>query len=68
VVVWQTGTVRLLSRMLIGRRTGPVFLTDRKAKPSVALVDVDPTTGRARLSYRRDEVVTGQGGVELASP
>jgi integrase/recombinase XerC/integrase/recombinase XerD len=39
--------------MLVGRRTGPVFLTDRKAKPSVALVDVDPTTGRARLSYRR---------------
>jgi len=39
--------------MLVGRRTGPVFLTERKAKPSVALVDVDPTTGRARLSYRR---------------
>jgi integrase/recombinase XerC/integrase/recombinase XerD len=53
VVVWQTGTARLLPRMLVGRRTGPVFLTDRKAKPSVALVDVDPTTGRARLSYRR---------------
>ncbi len=53
VVVWQTGTARLLPRMLVGRRTGPVFLTDRKAKPSVALVDVDPITGRARLSYRR---------------
>ncbi|MEV4383514.1 hypothetical protein [Streptosporangium sp. NPDC049644] len=33
--------------------TGPVFLTDRKARPSVALVDVDPRTSRARLSYRR---------------
>lgn len=57
VVVWQTGTARLLPRMLVGRRTGPVFLTDRKAKPSVALVDVDPTTGRARLSYRRGRAV-----------
>ncbi|MGW5922216.1 tyrosine-type recombinase/integrase [Nocardia fluminea] len=53
VVYWQTGTARLLPRMIAGRRRGPLFLTDRKAKPSVALVDVDRTTGRARLSYRR---------------
>jgi integrase/recombinase XerC/integrase/recombinase XerD len=30
-----------------------LFLTDRKAKPYVALDDVDSGTGRARLSYRR---------------
>jgi integrase len=53
VIVWQTGTARLLPRLLAGRKTGPVFLTDRKARPSVALVDVDPATRRARLSYRR---------------
>ncbi|KXF55418.1 hypothetical protein AXA44_37825 [Rhodococcus sp. SC4] len=53
VIAWQTGTARLLPRLLAGRRAGPVFLTDRRAKPSVALVDVDPTTGRGRLSYRR---------------
>jgi integrase/recombinase XerC/integrase/recombinase XerD len=53
VIVWQTGTARLLPRLLAGRKTGPVFLTDRKAKPSVALIDIDPITGRARLSYRR---------------
>jgi integrase/recombinase XerC/integrase/recombinase XerD len=53
VVVWQTGTARLLPRMLAGRRSGPVFLTDSNARPSVATLDVDPTTGRARLSYRR---------------
>jgi site-specific recombinase XerD len=53
VIVWQTGTARLLPRLLSGRRTGPVFLTDRRAKPSTALVDVDQTTGRGRLSYRR---------------
>lgn len=52
-VLWQTGTARLLARLLAGRKRGPVFLTDRKAKPSVALIDIDQTTGRARLSYRR---------------
>ncbi|MGY2118619.1 site-specific integrase [Nocardia gipuzkoensis] len=39
--------------MPAGRRSGPLFLTDRKARPSVAVNDVDPATGRARLSYRR---------------
>lgn len=52
IVAWQTGTARLLPRLVAGRRTGPVFLTDRKAKPSVAKADTDPGTGRARL-YRR---------------
>ncbi|HEV7452438.1 MAG TPA: hypothetical protein VGO16_13840 [Pseudonocardiaceae bacterium] len=31
---------------------GDVFLNDRVAHPSVALVDIDPVTGKARLSYR----------------
>jgi integrase/recombinase XerC/integrase/recombinase XerD len=53
VIAWQTGTARLLPRMLVGRKSGPVFLTDRKARPSVARNDIDPSTGRGRLSYRR---------------
>ncbi|MFB7732788.1 tyrosine-type recombinase/integrase [Streptomyces sp. NPDC056112] len=53
VIAWQTGTARLLPRLLAGRRSGPVFLTDRRARPSVAVADIDLTTGRARLSYRR---------------
>jgi integrase len=53
VIAWQTGTARLLPRLLSGRRSGPVFLTDRRARPSVAVADVCPTTGCARLSYRR---------------
>lgn len=53
VIAWQTGTARLLPRLLAGRRSGPVFLTDRRARPSVAVADIDPTTGCARLSYRR---------------
>jgi integrase len=47
VIVWQTRTARLLPRLLAGRRRGPLFVTDRAAQPSVALVDVDPTTGKA---------------------
>ena len=53
VIAWQTGTAWLLPRMLAGRKSGPLFLTDRKARPSVARKDIDPSTGRARLSYRR---------------
>lgn len=53
LIAWQTGTARLLPRMLAGRRSGPLFLTDRKARPTVAHNDIDPATGRARLSYRR---------------
>jgi integrase/recombinase XerC/integrase/recombinase XerD len=65
VIVWQTGTARLLPRLLAGRKTGPVFLTDRKARPSVALVDVDPRTSRARLSYRRAAEVFEQPTTDL---
>ena len=46
VLVWQTWTARLLPRLLVGRRCGPLFVTDRATRPSVALVDVDPTTGK----------------------
>lgn len=53
VVAWQTGTAQLLPRMLAGRRTGPLFLTGRRAKPHVAVADTDPGSARGRLSYRR---------------
>ena len=65
VIMWQSGTARLLPRMMGGRRSGPLFLTDRKAKPSVASVDVDPTTGRARLSYRRAAELFGESTAML---
>ncbi len=53
IIVWRTKTARLLPRLLDGRRHGPVFLTDRRARVELAPVDVEPVTGRARLSYRR---------------
>ncbi|MGH9120588.1 MAG: tyrosine-type recombinase/integrase, partial [Acidimicrobiales bacterium] len=51
--VWQTGTARLLPRLLNGRGQGPVFLTDRRARVPLPEIDLDPESGRARLSYRR---------------
>lgn len=53
IVIWRTATARLLPRLLDGRRTGPVFLTDRRARVRLPVVDLDLDTGRARLSYRR---------------
>ena len=32
IVVWRTGTARLLPRLLNGRKTGPLFLTGRSTE------------------------------------
>ena len=53
VIVWQTGTARLLPRLLQGRKAGPVFLTERRARVALPATDLDPVSGQARLSYRR---------------
>lgn len=52
---WQTATSHLLSRLIAGRPSGPVFLSERRVSPSraPAAADLCPHTGRARLSYRR---------------
>jgi integrase len=52
-VFWQTGSAQLLPRLLGGRTGGPVFLGDRRPPSAVAALDLDPASGRARLSYRR---------------
>ncbi len=52
-VFWQTGAAHLLPRLLAGRNAGPVFLADRLPTRAAPSVDLDPGTGRARLSYRR---------------
>jgi integrase len=53
VIVWQTATARLLPRLLRDRRSGPVFVTDRRARVELPPSDLDLASGRARLSYRR---------------
>jgi site-specific recombinase XerD len=54
---FQTGAARLLAKLVAGRDRGPVFLTDRRPAPAraPAATDLDPASGRARLSYERAE-------------
>ena len=67
VIVWQTGTARLLPRLLKGRKSGPLFLTDRRARVELPPGDIDPGSGRARLSYRQAEDLfkVASGGATL---
>ncbi|HMH94172.1 MAG TPA: site-specific integrase [Streptosporangiaceae bacterium] len=66
-IVWQTGTARLLPRLLKGRKSGPLFLTDRRARVELPPCDVDRASGRARLSYRQAEALfkAASGGATL---
>lgn len=54
-IFWDAGTARLLPRLIGDRRTGPVFLTERRPAPGRARTarDVDVASGRGRLSYDR---------------
>jgi len=54
---FQSGSARLLTRVIAGRQTGPLFLADRRPAPArtPATADVCPATGRGRLSYERAE-------------
>lgn len=56
---FQSGSARLLPRLIGSRSSGPLFLADRRPAPArvPATVDIDPETGRARLSYRRAEEI-----------
>jgi hypothetical protein len=56
---FQTGSARLLPRLIAGRACGPLFLTDRRPAPgrAAAFVGACPLTGRVRLSYRRAEEI-----------
>jgi hypothetical protein len=59
---FQTGSARLLPRLIAGRPRGPLFHTDRAPVPArvPAAVDRCPDSGRARLSYRRAEALFRQ--------
>jgi integrase len=67
VIVWQTGTARLLPRLTKGRTRGPLFLTGRKARLQLPPGDLDPESGRARLSYGQAEGLfkAASGGATL---
>jgi integrase/recombinase XerD len=59
---FQTGSARLLPRLIAGRTRGPLFLADRApgSTRAPAAIDRCPETGRARLSYRRAEALFQQ--------
>ncbi|MER7044580.1 DUF6596 domain-containing protein [Streptomyces jumonjinensis] len=61
-ITWRSGTARLLPQLLAGRTRGPLFLTDRRPGPArtPAASDLDPETGRSRLSYERAEYLFKQ--------
>jgi integrase len=67
-VHWQSGTARLLPRLLSGRTRGPTFLTDRRAPARTPALDVCKSTGRARLSYRRAAELFEADTRALANP
>ena len=66
VVVWQAGAARLLPRLLKGRRSGPVFVTGRKARVRLAPAGLDEH-GHARLSYQQAAALLSKasGGATL---
>jgi len=51
-IIWQTGTARLFPRLLKDRKSGPVFVTERKARVQLPMADLDEH-GHARLSYQQ---------------
>jgi len=63
---WQTGSARLLPRLLKGRKSGPLFVTERKARVQLPAADLDEH-GHARLSYQQAEAIfkTASGGATL---
>jgi site-specific recombinase XerD len=67
LVFFQSGSARLLPRLLAGRTRGPVFQTSRAAAAGTPAVDVCPVTGHARLSYRQAAALFAQhsGGLTL---
>lgn len=66
VVVWQTGTARFLPRLLKGRKSGQVFVTERRARVQLPAADLDPS-GRAPLSYQQAAALfsAASGGATL---
>ena len=65
-IIWQTGTARLLPRLLKGRKSGPVFVTERKARVQLPAADLDEH-GHARLSYQQAAALFSEasGGATL---
>lgn len=62
---FQTGSARLLPRLIGGRHAGPIFISSRRPAPARAPAtnDLCPVTGRGRLSYARAEYLFKQASL-----
>ena len=65
---FQSGSARLLPRVIGVRRCGPLFVADRRPAPARTppAVDLCPVTGRGRLSYERAEYLFKQASLRTA--
>lgn len=66
---FQSGSARLLPRVIGDRRTGPIFLAARRPGPArmPAAIDLCPQTGRGRLSYERAEYLFKQNSLKITT-
>jgi integrase len=68
-ITWGTDTAHLLPRLIAGRTSGPLFLSDYRPGPHRLATtdprDVCPETSRVRLGYDRARVLLGQYGEGL---
>lgn len=66
---FQSGSARLVPRLIGDREVGPLFLSDRRPAPArtPATVDICPVTGRGRLSYERAEYLFKQHSLKLTN-
>lgn len=66
---FQSGSARLLPRLIGDRRTGPIFLAERRPAPArtPAAGDLCPVTGRGRLSYERAEYLFKQASLKVGN-
>ena len=65
---FQSGSSRLLPRLIGDRETGPIFLADRRpsAARTPALMDLCRITGRGRLSYERSAYLFKQHSLKVS--
>ncbi len=65
---FQSGSARLLPRLIADRDAGPLFLADRRPAPArtPASVDLCPLTGRGRLSYERAAYLFKQHSLKIS--
>lgn len=66
---FQSGSARLLPRLIGDRDRGPIFLADRRPGPAraPAALDLCPITGRGRLSYERSAYLFKQHSLKLST-